>query len=192
MMVLWWWQDLHSPFNILSLVQQWITNKQLKVKEKEMFKSLQVAISWWGSAVVVGGGEIFTKPPWESQFLIIFVTAALNMDFLTVSYSLPSALPSIEEEFLPLGTKAPQLSQFLLIFTRSPKVGPCWLLHILYFLAHSKSLDTWQMLRRRLNNIIITIKTFSMLKQLINIKMKLWDVLWRKDKGALCGRRKTG
>ena len=24
-----------------------------------------------------------------------------------------------------------------------------------------------------------------MLKQLINIKMELWDVLWRKDKGAV-------
>ena len=124
LVVVWWWQDLHSPFNILSLVQQWITNKQLKVKEKEMFKSLQVAISWWGGAVVVGGGEISTKPPWELQFLIIFVTAALNMDFLKVSYSLPSALPSIEEEFLPRGTKAPQLSQFLFIFKRSPQSGP--------------------------------------------------------------------
>ena len=100
LVVVWWWQDLHSPFNILSLVQQWITNKQLKVKEKEMFKSLQVAISWWGGALVVGGGEIFTKPPWESQFLIIFVTAALNMDFLKVSYSFPSALPSVEGGFL--------------------------------------------------------------------------------------------
>ena len=60
LVVVWWWQDLHSPFNILSLVQQWITNKQLKVKEKEMFKSLQVAISWWGGALVLwccGGGR---------------------------------------------------------------------------------------------------------------------------------------